>query len=81
MDNTSKWVIRVENGVRKWGLAGRRDEPTHLFWNPTTGWMDTPEAARQYASEAGARRAVAWFHGRRWQRDLVEVVLVQSTHT
>ena len=77
-----RWVIRTENGVIKWGLANRRlNEPPHLFWNPRTGWMDTPMEARQYATEVGALRAVAWFHGRRWQRENVEVVRVQAGST
>ena len=70
------WVIRTENGVLKWGrFRGQRaGEPLHLFWNPQSGWMYRHDEARKYRSEAAARRAVSWFHGRRWQRDMVEVV-------
>ena len=78
-----RWVIRTENGVLKWGMfRGRRgNEPLHLFWNPRTGWMYEHTEARQYPSEESALRAVAWFHGRRWHRENVEVVRVQAGST
>jgi len=79
MDNEEKWVIRTENGLLKWSLREPQHligEPPYLFWCPTKGWVKTPFEAKQYSTELGAKRAVAWFHGRRWQRDNVDVVRV-----
>lgn len=71
-----RWVIRVKNGALPGSGPLGRDIHPFLYWNPSTGWETTTSEARQYSTELGANRAVSWFHGRRWQRDMVEVVRV-----
>ena len=77
--DAARWVIRTENGLHKWRLKEPQaliGEPTHLFWNPSNGWMRTIAEAKQYTTKLGAKRAVAYFRGRGWDSDRVEVVRV-----
>ena len=59
-----KWVLR----------GGTEKEP--VFWNPRKGWVRTPYEAKKYASPATALKALEWYHGRRFQKDGVDVIRV-----
>ena len=61
---SEKWVLR----------GGTEKQP--LFWDPKKGWVRTPFEAKKYETQASAKTALERYHGRRFQRDGVDVVRV-----
>ena len=61
---SEKWVLR----------GGTEKQP--LFWDPKKGWVRTPFEAKKYETQASAKTALERYHGRRFQRDGVDVIRV-----
>ena len=68
-------IVQTYQEKEAWVIRGN-DGPVPVFWNPKRGWVRTPYEAKKYVTQTSAKKALEWYHGRRFQKDNVDVIRV-----